>query len=93
MSDGHVKTADEVLHDPTVVHNERIGLVLFFLYLAFYGGFVALVAFAPEVMKSAIAGVNLAIVYGVALIVAAIVLAVLYIFLCKTPPEEPDPSI
>lgn len=83
----------DVMHDPTVRHNERIGLVLFFLYLAFYGGFVALTAFAPDVMRTTVAGVNLAIVYGLGLIVAAMVLAGIYLFLCKAPPEQPDASI
>jgi uncharacterized membrane protein (DUF485 family) len=56
-----------------------IGLKLFVLYLAAYGVFVALNAFVPEVMKiPAIAGVNLAIVYGFGLIVGAFVLAVIY---------------
>ena len=83
----------DLLHDPTVRHNERIGLVLFFLYLAFYGGFVVLTAFAPHVMRTTVAGVNLAILYGLALIVAAMVLAIVYLVLCKAPPEEADPSI
>jgi uncharacterized membrane protein (DUF485 family) len=56
-----------------------IGLKLFLLYLAAYGVFVGLNAFMPEVMKMpAIAGVNLAIVYGFGLIIGAFVLAVLY---------------
>ena len=56
-----------------------LGLKLFGLYLAAYGAFVALNAFWPDVMKRpAIAGVNLAIVYGFGLIVGAFVLAVLY---------------
>lgn len=56
-----------------------IGLKLFVLYLAAYGVFVALNAFWPDVMKTpAIAGVNLAIVYGFGLIVGAFVLAVIY---------------
>jgi uncharacterized membrane protein (DUF485 family) len=56
-----------------------IGLKLFLLYLAAYGVFVALNAFWPDVMKTpAVAGVNLAIVYGFGLIVGAFVLAVIY---------------
>jgi len=56
-----------------------IGLKLFLLYLAAYGVFVAINAFWPDVMKTpAIAGVNLAIVYGFGLIVGAFVLAMIY---------------
>ena len=65
--------------------NARIGLVLFFIYLAFYGGFVLLNAFAPQVMEATpVEGINLAILYGFALIVAAFVLALLYGVLCRT---------
>lgn len=64
--------------------NARIGLVLFFLYLALYAGFVGLAAFAPQVMeKRPIAGVNLAIWYGFALIFAAFALALVYGWLCR----------
>ena len=66
-----------------ITRNARYGLVLFFAYLLVYGGFVALSAFAPETMASpAIAGVNVAVVYGFALIGLALILAVVYMALC-----------
>ncbi len=69
--------------------NARVGLVLFIIYLLFYGGFVFLNAFAADVMEmTPIAGVNLAILYGFALIVAAFVLALVYGFLCKEEPVD-----
>ena len=56
-----------------------LGLKLFALYLTAYGVFVALNAFWPDVMKTpVVAGVNLAIVYGLGLIVGAFVLALIY---------------
>lgn len=65
--------------------NARLGLVLFFVYLAFYAGFVLLAAFSPETMeRTPWAGVNLAIWYGFALIVAAFVLALIYGALCSS---------
>lgn len=64
--------------------NARIGLVLFFVYLAFYAGFVLLAAFAPATMqRTPWAGVNLAIWYGFALIAAALLLALLYGAVCR----------
>ena len=64
--------------------NARIGLVLFLIYLLLYVGFVGLNAFAPAIMeRPALSGVNLAIVYGFALIVAAFLLALLYGWLCR----------
>ncbi|HTL30040.1 MAG TPA: DUF485 domain-containing protein, partial [Tepidisphaeraceae bacterium] len=62
----------------------RWGLVLFFIYLLFYGGFVYLNAFRSDLMaRPSIGGINLATVYGLALIVVALVLALIYMFLCR----------
>lgn len=70
--------------------NARVGLILFTVYLLLYGGFVLLNAFATETMEwTPVAGVNLAILYGFGLIVAALMLAVLYGLLCK-PAREQD---
>lgn len=64
--------------------NSRIGLSLFAVYLVFYGGFVLLAAFSPETMEiTPLAGVNLAIWYGFGLILAAIVLALIYGWVCR----------
>ncbi|RPI85708.1 MAG: DUF485 domain-containing protein [Planctomycetaceae bacterium] len=64
--------------------NARIGLWLFGLYLLLYGGFVLLNAFWPESMDfMPLGGLNLAILWGFGLIVAAVVLALLYGFLCR----------
>ncbi|MBL9165054.1 MAG: DUF485 domain-containing protein [Planctomycetaceae bacterium] len=64
--------------------NSRYGIWLFVVYLAFYGGFVLLAAFSPATMaRTPWAGVNLAIWYGFALIAAALLLALLYGYLCR----------
>jgi len=69
--------------------NTRIGLVLFLLYLLLYGGFVLLNTFSPGTMEATPwAGINVAIVYGILLIVVAFVLALVYGFLCS--PSEDD---
>ena len=63
--------------------NARYGMVLFVIYLLIYGGFVVSV-FWPEVMaREALFGVNLAITYGFALIAIAMVLALIYTWLCR----------
>lgn len=62
----------------------RIGLVLFAIYVLFYAGFMALSAFAPGIMSTRpLGGVNLAIDYGMGLIVGALVLALLYMALAR----------
>ena len=64
--------------------NAKIGFFLFGIYLLLYGGFVFLNAFAPETMEiTPVAGVNLAILYGFGLIIAAFVLAMIYGFVCR----------
>jgi uncharacterized membrane protein (DUF485 family) len=57
---------------------------LFCVYLALYAGFMGLSAFAPGVMaREVLGGVNLAILYGMGLIAAAVVLAFVYMGLCR----------
>jgi uncharacterized membrane protein (DUF485 family) len=70
-------------HPEVSAANARAGLVLFFVYLAFYAGFMALAAFAPQSMGQPVfAGVNLAITYGMALIIGAFVIAAIYMVVC-----------
>lgn len=65
-------------------HNSRLGLALFAVYLVLYAGFVLISAFATDVMDTiVVAGLNLAIVYGFGLIVAALVLALIYGTMCR----------
>lgn len=84
------------IEDPRIAaRNARYGMGLFLVYLAFYGGFVGLNAFAPAQMESTPAfGLNLAILYGFGLIVAAMVLALVYSWLCRggsNPESKPAP--
>ena len=75
----------DILPDPAHRHNARVGLWLFALYLLFYAVFVGITVVDYRVMaRPVVGGVNLAICYGMFLIVAAIVLAVIvYMLLCK----------
>ena len=67
-----------------VAHNTRMGVILFIVYVLFYGGFMALSAFWPEAMSKPFwRGANLAVVYGFALIVTALVLALVYMKVCR----------
>jgi uncharacterized membrane protein (DUF485 family) len=72
----------------TAVRNARYGLALFAIYLALYGTFVLLNAFAPGRMETpALAGVNLATIYGFGLIATALFLALIYGWLCRRPAD------
>ena len=70
-------------------YNSKLGLILFAVYLLFYGGFVLLNSFSPQSMEiTPFWGVNLAVIYGFGLIIAAFVLAMVYGVMCKPEPEE-----
>ena len=72
------------VHPDLVGANARAGMSLFGVYLTLYAGFMGLSAFAPGFMaREMLGGVNLAILYGMALIAAAVVLAFLYMGLCR----------
>ena len=75
----------EEKEDTAVVsHNARAGVLLFLVYTTIYGGFMLLSAFAPRWMSEPfLGGVNLAVAYGFGLIAAAMVLAVLYVKVCR----------
>ena len=64
----------------------NIGLRMTIMYSMVYGGFVALSVFRPAIMGSkALFGMNLAITYGLFLILFAVLLAVIYNLMVKTP--------
>ena len=64
---------------PAAPAASRLGLALFWVYVALYGGFMALVLARPDLLSlRPFGGVNLAIAAGMGLIAAAFVLAVAY---------------
>ena len=77
MSDGHAP-------DAAARARSRIGLGLFALYVALYAGFMAVVLVRPDWLSARpFGGTNLAIAYGLGLIAAALVLAVVYMAACR----------
>ena len=81
-ADGPTAHADE--HLDLSARNSRAGLWLFAIYLAAYVVFVGMAAYAPETMgQPTPLGPNVAILYGFGLIFGAVLLATLYMLLCK----------
>jgi uncharacterized membrane protein (DUF485 family) len=80
-----VKPTEDAVEDTTNdQRNARYGLLLFAVYFAFYGSFMAINLAAPKLMASeSLAGMNVAIVFGFSLILAAIGLALVYMWLCS----------
>lgn len=67
----------------------KLGIKLFWLYCIIYMGFVGIAVFSPETMKiKVLAGTNLAIIYGLALIVFAIILGLVYNHVCTKKEDE-----
>ena len=60
----------------------RLGVWFFFLYFIFYAGFVAIGVFNYELLSIKVFGQNLAIVYGIGLIVFAVILGLIYNAIC-----------
>ncbi|WP_153558747.1 DUF485 domain-containing protein [Roseimaritima sediminicola] len=75
-------------------YNQRLGWWLFAVYLVLYVGFMMLCAFSPTVMEwRPLGGLNLAILYGFGLIIAAFVLAMLYGVMCRREAAEPEERV
>jgi uncharacterized membrane protein (DUF485 family) len=85
-------------HDPADAEhissrNSHNGLILFFVYFTLYAGFMALNVYDPKIMSvTAFRGVNVAIIYGFGLIVAALFLAAIYMYLCRMSADGEAPK-
>jgi uncharacterized membrane protein (DUF485 family) len=87
--DHHAAAPTEL--EPTSARATCYGRILFVLYALLYGGFVLINAFAPELMqRTPLGGINLAVLYGLGLILAAFVLAVFYDWLCRFLANSPQ---
>lgn len=76
-------------HDDNQPAASPLGLALFAAYTLLYLGFVLINAFSASTMETVVfAGLNLAIVYGFGLIIAAIVLAFIYGFASRESGER-----
>jgi len=62
----------------------RLGVLFFFIYFFFYGGFVTIGVINYELLAiETIGGLNLATLYGIGLIVFAVLLGILYNYFCS----------
>jgi uncharacterized membrane protein (DUF485 family) len=80
--------------DPAGPYKMRLGIRMFIFYSLFYAGFVAINLLFPQAMGAiVIAGLNLATVYGFALIIVALIMALIYNGMChKKEMELAHPS-
>ena len=69
--------------DPALGYKKKVGVRLFFVYGAFYVGFIAVNLIKPAVMERIVLyGLDLAVVYGFGLILSAVLFALVYNRLC-----------
>jgi uncharacterized membrane protein (DUF485 family) len=75
--------AVELGRDLSIPKKTRLGVVFFIIYLAIYTGFVVIGSlFTDSLSVRVFAGLNLAVVYGMALIILAAVLGLFYNHYC-----------
>ena len=87
----HVHHPTEEEDPELAAGNARRGLFLFAIYSVIYAAFVLLNAFGRQVMERIVfAGVNLAVFYGFALIGGALLLALVYAWLCRRAAEAKE---
>lgn len=83
------KPATPVGKDPAGPYKMRLGLWMFLFYSLFYASFVAINLISPLAMSAIIiAGLNLATVYGFALIIVALIEALIYNAMCHKKETE-----
>lgn len=81
--------ATPVGKDPAGPYKMRLGIWMFAFYSLFYAGFVAINLLNPLAMGLIVLfGLNLATVYGFALIIVALIEALIYDALCRKKEAE-----
>lgn len=86
----HVNSTSEEKESLTK-RKSTLGIRLFFIYFICYAGFVALGVFQYESLSvEVIGGLNLALVYGIGLIVFAVILGVVYNYYCTKYEDEAE---
>jgi uncharacterized membrane protein (DUF485 family) len=79
----HHQPATELGRDLSIPKKTRLGVVLFFVYSAIYTGFVIIGTLYPDSLGGRIiANLNLAVVYGMGLIILAAIMGLFYNYFC-----------
>jgi phosphotransferase system glucose/maltose/N-acetylglucosamine-specific IIC component len=76
--------------DPASRYKSRLGVGMFIVYCLVYAGFVFtnVLTEGRAMQTIVVAGLNLAVVYGMGLIIFALVLALIYNYLCTAKEKE-----
>jgi uncharacterized membrane protein (DUF485 family) len=86
----HVNHSSEE-KESLIQKKSALGIRLFFIYLISYVGFVLICVFQYELLSTPVfGGLNLALAYGIGLIVFAIILGIVYNYYCTRYEDEAD---
>jgi len=86
----HQGPAQESAPDPASRYKSRLGVWMFLLYCLLYAGFVFtnVLTEGRAMQTIVVAGLNLAVVYGMSLIILALIMALIYNALCTAKEKE-----
>ena len=86
----HHGPATESAPDPASRYKSRLGMWMFLFYCLVYAGFVFtnVLTEGRAMQTIVVAGLNLAVVYGMSLIILALILALIYNALCTAKEKE-----
>jgi len=77
------KPAVELGQDLSIPKKARLGVIFFWIYLLIYAGFVAIGALMPGALEGRVfSNLNLAVVYGMGLIILAAIMGLFYNHFC-----------
>jgi len=77
--------------DPAQQYKTRLGVWMVLAYSLFYAGFVAINLLKPILMEEVVfAGLNVATVYGLSLILIALLQALIYDAMCRAQEHKLD---
>jgi uncharacterized membrane protein (DUF485 family) len=73
----------ELGQDNSIERKSRLGVILFWVYLIVYAGFVVIGTISPKTLGlELLGGVNIAIIYGMGLIILAAIMGLVYNYFC-----------
>ncbi len=82
----HGGESTELRDEAVERHNAKVGMILFVAYLAVYSAYMIVNVLAPSWMDIVpFWGLNLAVIWGMGLIIGALVLSIVYMLLCRVP--------
>ena len=75
--------------DKATDYKAKLGVYMFFTYVIIYAAFIVINVASPKIMGLIIfAGLNLAVVYGLGLILLAIIMGLIYNHLCTKKEDQ-----